>query len=222
MDARALEASWESLIARARSELDWSWPDRHKKALPEEQARYLTYLDTETWLKRHWKGAVRLDLHRLPPQRILDLGTGSGHFSYVCRCLGHEVVGLERPGAGLEPFHEWLGLNVVYHAIEARKSLPRFEARFDTVTSWRVPFNKKRQTGDQGVYELFGLGEWAFLFDDIRDNVLRPGGRLALKMNALPNHVGLHYGDPELMAFFRARGALPETKEMHVIFDPLR
>ncbi len=217
------EERWEGVLAQARTELDWSELATIARRLPPKHAdHYLTYLDAEMWFRKLWREVMRLDLHRSPRQRVLDLGTGPGYFAYICRCLGHDVLGLERPGAELDDFHAWMGLQVVSHAIGSNKKLPALPRKFDTVTSFRVPFNKKRDSGDETSRELFDLDEWTFFLDDVRDNALRPGGRLALKMNSQPNHIGLHYGDPELMEFFAARGAVPETRKLYVTFDPLK
>lgn len=131
------------------------------------------------------------------------------------------MLGLERD-SGLNDFHDWLRVGVLHHAIGPKQALPDLPLRFDLVTSFRVPFNKKQDTGKKDQRDLFDLGEWAFLIDDIRDNVLRPGGRLTLKMNAQPGHVGLRYGDLELMEFFASRGAVSGQPDKYVTFDPLK
>jgi SAM-dependent methyltransferase len=222
MSATDPDAAADDLLACARSELDWDSLRAIRAELPKKHEHYLTYLDAATWFRKLWREAVRLRLHRMPSQRVLDLGTGPGHFAYICRYLGHKVLGLERPGACLDAFHEWMGLEVVSHAIAANRPLPRLPVRFDTVTAFRVPFNKKRETGDKSRRQLFDLDEWSFFLDDVRDHVLRPGGRLVLKMNSQPNHAGLHYGDPTLMDFLARRGAAPEQRRLYVTFDPLR
>jgi hypothetical protein len=131
---------------------------------------------------------------------------------------------LELPHAGLDDFHAWLGVEIVPHAIAASQPLPAFDEKFDLVTSFRVPFNKKRATRvrrKKGSCELFSLEEWGFFLDDLRDNVLRPGGKFAMKMNRQPeHHIGPRFGDSELTAFFESRGGA-EMSLRYVIFDPL-
>jgi SAM-dependent methyltransferase len=214
---------WPELMARARAELDWSKLDSVAESLPlRKHPSFADYLNVETWFQKFWHTEVtRLELERSPPLRILDLGTGPGFFPYLCRCLGHKALGLER-APGLQGFHEWMRVAVVYYAIGPRLLMPDFPVRFDLVTSFRVPFNKKEETGKKNKRELFDLKEWEFFLDDIRDNVLRPGGRFTLKMNAQPGHLGLRYGDPELMDYFASRGALPNQPDKYVTFDPLR
>jgi len=53
------------------------------------------YFDVCFWMKDKLERAKRLNLFDRPPLRILDLGTGAGHFPAVCAALGHEVIGLD-------------------------------------------------------------------------------------------------------------------------------
>jgi hypothetical protein len=59
-----------------------------------------------------------------------------------------------------------------------------------------------RPTGD-----LFTIDDWAFFLDDLRDNLLAPGGRVLLKMIGQKNRVGLHFEDAPLQEYFISRGA---------------
>src|SRR4051812_25393637 len=56
------------------------------------------YLHIEKHLQRSAKYATTLGLHRSRPLKILDLGCGSGYFLAVAKHLGHEAIGIDRPG----------------------------------------------------------------------------------------------------------------------------
>jgi hypothetical protein len=206
---------------QVREELDWNRYDEIRLALGGQTANKEKYLDAESWFLRMWKQAKRLDLQRLPPQRILDLGTGPGHFPYVCAALGHDAWGLDRPGtAAYEALTAWMGVRVVPHKIRAQVPLPTFPARFDLVTAFRIGFNSK---GHQGRFILFDLDDWGFFLDDLRDNVLMPQGRVALKMTgAQGDYSGLKFGDPPLMDYFESRGAVIDREDCFIRFDVLR
>jgi SAM-dependent methyltransferase len=212
---------FKDILSRAKGELDW---ELLKAIVPSKKHEsYADYLNAESWLRRFWDEEVtRLKLHTSSPKCILDLGAGPGYFLYLCRLLGHKVIGIERPRAALEDFHDWLGIPVVAHEIGARKRLPTFPIRFDLVTSFRVPFNTKRDTGRTDERYLFDLDEWSFFLDDVRDNLLAPGGTFSMKMNSQPKHIGLRYGDEELMAYFASRGARDGEPKQYVTFAPLR
>ncbi len=183
------------------------WPPR-----PHEQK----YLDTRRWLEKLWYAAAGLGLQNSRPLRILDLGTGAGHFPFVCRALGHEVVALDR---GDSPFFKamagWVGFEPVDHMIRPFRKLPDFGGRFDLVTAFRIGFNVKP---DRTTYDL---PEWTFFLDHIEDDILRPGGALCLKFNVSPNRTGRKADDPELRALFAAHGAR-DMPGRFVTFDPLR
>lgn len=174
------------------------------------------YLKPDRWLEEKWKLADILDLVDSPPLRILDLGTGAGHFPFVCRYLGHDCVALDQPGI---PIYDELcrlaGVERIDHRIEPRQPLPAFEQRFDLVTAFMVSFN----TRPDGT--LFDLDDWGFFLDDVRDRVLTPGGRLCLKLIRQHDRQGLKYGDPKLEAFFKSRGATLAQKNRYARFEPL-
>jgi hypothetical protein len=205
-----------------REHLDWSDFENICRDLGEQTPNKAKYFDNERWLLSMWKQAVRLDLHELLPQRVLDLGTGPGHFPYVCRVLGHDAWGINRPGeVAYLALTKWMDVNLVEHKIRARVPLPTFPAPFDTVTAFRVGFNS---TGLRGKNVLFDIEDWAFFLDDIRESVLKPNGRLVLKMIGQDGYgyAGLKFGDKPLMEYFESRGAVIIPKGRVVWFDPLR
>jgi len=209
-------------MERARSELDWKAFDAIAAKMPNQHPTKLKYLEIEKRFQEMWNEATRLDLHLRPRETVLDIGTGAGHFPYVCRYLGHEALALDRPGARFfDELRAWIGVDVIRHTIAPKQPLPSFPTRFETVTAFRIGFNRKDVSGLKGVSDLFDLGDWGYFLDDLRDNVLSPRGRLVMKLNWQPKHRGLHYGDSELMAFFQARGAMFADEGRYLTFDPL-
>jgi SAM-dependent methyltransferase len=200
--------------------LDLSAFEELCNATEERRDHKLSYADLELWIARAWKEAKRLGLDSSPPLDILDIGMGPGYFVYVCQRLGHRAVGLDRPGH--YPFwqglRQWLGArDVVEHTIKPFETLPANIGPFDLVTSYRAQFN---YVADEK--RLWTLAEWGFFLDHLRDQVLKPGGRLALRL-AKQEHKGeegLKRSDEALARFMADRGAV-QTKAL-LVFAPLR
>jgi SAM-dependent methyltransferase len=187
---------------------------------PELREHKLSYADVELWLTRSWKAARRLGLDKSPPLDVLEIGIGPGYFLYVCQQLGHRCVGIDRPGE--YPFwkavRQWLSVrNVVEHTIEPHKLLPKTLGTFDLVTAFRAQFNYNAE-----LERLWNLDEWSFFLDDLRDHVLRPGARFALRLGKQEHkgNEGLKRSDSELTEFMESRGAKDEAKVL--LFTPLR
>ena len=209
-----------SFLRQAFVELDWQKLEGILQDVAEGRANKVKYFEVEKWLVRSWTQAAYLDLHRLPPQRILDLGTGPGYFPYACRVLGHNAWALDKPGTPLyDVMCEWIGVDVVPHTITAKVPLPAFSTRFDLITAIRIGFNSK---GRRGNRVLFDLDDWGFFLDDLRDNLLQPGGRVLLKMIEQDDFTGLKFGDQPLLDYFASRGATFEHSKRFVLFDTLR
>jgi SAM-dependent methyltransferase len=178
----------------------------------------LKYADLNAHMKRAWKEAERLSLHKSPPLDVLDIGLGTGYFLHVCQRLGHCAVGLDRPGFEFwQRIRKWLGVhNVVEHTVRPNTPLPDL-GRFDIATAYACPFNFV-----QSERRLWSVSEWSFFFDQLRDDVLKPNGRLALKLRK--RYAAGFEPDPretELWAqLFRQRGATGLGSVL--LFDPLR
>lgn len=174
------------------------------------------YLETARWIEKKWRIAKLLGLQARPRLRILDIGTGPGHFPFVCQYLGHEVAALDMPGTALyDVLCLWMGVDRIDHRIEPHQPLPGFPHRFDLVTALMLGFNTRR---DGSLYDRH---DWTFFLDDVRDHVLAADGTLCLKMIGHPARCGLRYGDAELMELFAARGARFIPRQRYAIFDPL-
>jgi SAM-dependent methyltransferase len=156
------------------------------------------YVDQRRWLALAIEQAQELRLDRRKPCRILDLGSGAGYFLYVCKHLSHTGLGLDLdwPPLYFETF-KLLGLERVIWRIEPFQPLPCFAQRFDLVTAFAVCFNGHETD------QVWGPREWGFFLNDLRQNVLSPGGEIFLSLN--PEPYG-HY-TPELKRFFEERGA---------------
>lgn len=135
------------------------------------------WLDSAYWLYEKLLWAEHLGLDRERGLRILDLGTGGGHFCVVARGLGHEPVGLDRDDDYFGEICALLGVQRVVHAILPREPLPDL-GRFDLVTGFNVTFNNPSDLDKHWKKE-----DWRWLLDHLLLARLRPGGRIFLTPN---------------------------------------
>jgi SAM-dependent methyltransferase len=176
------------------------------------------YLEVDKWFSRMWVDVEDNGLQHSQPLDILDIGTGPGFFPLMCRELGHNCIGLDKPGQ--TPFYKYLrtaaGTTAIEHRISPFGKLPPLPSKFDLVTAIRSAFNVLHRES-----RLWNLEEWSFFLDDLRDNVLKPEGRFFLRMNKKYPYDGLSYGSRVLMDTFKKRGAVFKGGRV-ISFEPLR
>jgi SAM-dependent methyltransferase len=180
---------------------------RSRHAIPNPGIRIEKYLEMEKWLTTNIRRVLNLGLDFMPRKRVLDLGSGAGQFLYVCKRLGHDVLGLDLPDPSIAWYGEVLevfGVPRVLRSIDPFVPLPDLGPRFDYVCAFMVCFNRH-------VYEnAWKIDEWRFFLDDLRTH-LKPGAIVWLELN--PGLDGTHY-TPELRSFFESRGAIVDGKRL--------
>jgi SAM-dependent methyltransferase len=120
------------------------------------------YLDLERWIGVSIERVQRVGLDSGPRRRILDLGCGCGYFLYVCKLLGHEVLGVDVPEqrSMYTEIRELLGVPWAPHAIAPFEPLP-VVGPFDVMTAHMVTFNGHRTAN------VWGPREWDWLLGHI-------------------------------------------------------
>jgi SAM-dependent methyltransferase len=186
-------------------DIDWlQFKDlRHKYPCRPGSPQINRFEDIVYWIDINIERAQDVWLDRAPPLRILDLGSGAGYFLYVCKHLGHDVLGFD---TDREPLFgattELLGVRRVIGRIERQTPLPDFGQTFDLVTAHRICFHRIGKARD-GVE--WTTADWKFFIDDVRSNLLNDNGRLLLDFNPRPD--GSSFFTPALREFFRTQGA---------------
>jgi SAM-dependent methyltransferase len=178
---------------------------RAKYANPDDRKGWPKYVDAAHRLELAIKQARLLHLDRPKSRHVLDIGSGAGYFLFVCKRLGHSVMGLDLdwPPMYAEMFR-LLEIRRNIWRIEPFHPLPRLGERFDLVTGFAVCFNS------HGSQSVWGVKEWDFFLDDVRKNILSPSGEIYLELNPEP----WGYYTPELGDFFRRLGASVSGKRI--------
>jgi len=163
------------------------------------------YANIERWIKANIERVQDLQLHRLPPQDILDLGCGGGFFLFICQQLGHRCMGLDLEWFPL--FTELLDLFQIERKtweIKPFEPLPDLGRKFDWITAFSTGFNRRKRVP-------WRLPEWKFFLDDL-ENYLQPGGKIFFALN--PERKAGRYYSNELREFFLSRGAELERERI--------
>jgi len=178
---------------------------RAKYRNPEDKKGWPKYVDARHRLELATKQARALHLDRRRPARILDIGSGAGYFLFVCKQLGHTGMGLDLdwPPMYAEMF-KLMQIPRRIWRIERFQRLPDLGMRFDVLTGFAVCFNS------HGSDQVWGVEEWEFFLDDVRNNLVTTTGEIYFELN--PESWG--YCTPELGRFFRRQGAIVEGKKI--------
>ncbi|WP_246158099.1 class I SAM-dependent methyltransferase [Reyranella soli] len=177
-DAETLD-NLRALMARVDSARLDALRTEHAEAMrTADPASGYKYLDVAYFTLLKLLLARELGLDRGPPRRILDIGTAGGHFPFVCRHFGHDVVAIDVENPLYEGITACLGVQRTIARVEPYRPLPDLGGRFDLITVCNTTFNER---GDPPVY--WTPAEWQFLLDDLVANHLRYPGELYVKLN---------------------------------------
>jgi SAM-dependent methyltransferase len=141
------------------------------------------FLRLDDWLPAIVSRSSLLEIQNCNPLTILDLGTGTGLFPFVCQNLGHTATGLDLPGDLMrDPEREIFTQMPEIFGVTVRRSPIRAFApiegigSYDLITAFLVNFNNHKRSDE------WSRGEWEYLIADLRTH-LNPGGRIALMLN---------------------------------------
>jgi SAM-dependent methyltransferase len=178
---------------------------RARYANPDDKKGWPKYVDAGHRLDLAIKQARSVQLDRRKPLRVLDIGSGAGYFLFVCKQLGHSVLGLDLdwPPMYAEMF-DMMEMPRCVWRIEPFQPLPDLGGRFDFLTGFAVCFNS------HGSDHVWAMKEWEFFLNDVEKNVLSESGEVYFELNPEP----WGYYTPELSEFFRRRGARVDGKKV--------
>lgn len=168
------------------------------------------YLDIAKHTFQNLKKVRALGPHTMRPGGVLDIGAGAGFFCYAAKLCGHEAIAIQPFDRTTKPYQillDLLGVAMSDQAIDEQQPIARSSPvtdRFDLITAFAIMFNRRGMGVDA---EHWTAEDYQFFLDDLRANLLRPGGRVVLKLH------GPLYGEEddfgaERTAYYCALGEL--------------
>jgi SAM-dependent methyltransferase len=138
------------------------------------ESRWHKYLDLSVYVPVSVGICRELKLIGAPPQRILDIGCGTGLFLYCARYFGHDGIGTDIEATMMAEMAAMLGVERRVEAVQAFTpvSVP---GPFDLITCMGTQFDRP-QTG------AWGCAEWAYFLRDLETR-LTASGRVFLRIN---------------------------------------
>jgi SAM-dependent methyltransferase len=184
---------------------------KRRHAMDDPGDAWPKYLDIQRWMEINLSRVRDLGLDLGGRKRVLDIGCGTGYFLYICKYLGHDVLGMDLDEErGFAEMTDLLGVPRVIWRVEAYQPLPELGRKFDVIAAHMICFNGHKSD------KLWKISEWEYFLDNLAANHLEPGGQVCLELNR-------EYDDslytPELKAYFESRGADIHTQRVH--FNPL-
>lgn len=171
------------------------------------------WLDLAHYLRVRYSYVVALGLDQRPPLRLLDIACGPGHFGYICRFFGHDVLGIDVPGNEvLNDLIDVLAVPRVATPIKPKTPLPDI-GRFDYVTAFHANFHWHKH------YGLFNYADWALFMEDLLNQHLTAHGQVYLHMNDTLSRPGVDLEDAAFAEFVAAHGGCMLERRTIVIDD---
>jgi hypothetical protein len=150
------------------------------------KADTLKYLDPLVWFESKLGFALRLGLDAAASRRILDIGTGPGHFAVVARFFGHDVVGTEVPrraqgvrGSGhlYDALCDAFKVSRIAHSVRPFGDLRDIAGTYDMLTSFLAGFNVDERK------RPWTITHWKHFLASVRRDVLAPDGTVFLNLS---------------------------------------
>lgn len=169
------------------------------------------YLELARWIDANLRRVRDLELDLGRRKRVLDIGSGTGYFLYICGLLGHDAIGIDLDETPM--FNEMtnlLGVRRTVGRVQPFVPLLDLGAKFDVITAHMICFNGHKSD------RLWKRSEWEYFLNDLTRRLL-PGGIVWFEFNR--EFDGTCFS-PELEKYFESRGA--EISSNRVVFNSIR
>ncbi len=171
--------------------------------------------------------ANHLKLNESQNLDILDIGTGSGFFPYICNLYGHYAESCdERYVLPWEEGYRHLKIDPVNYLFEKNKSVGNiFNKKFDLIVSFRSFIGTTKNWFPKNDVDIWNIDEWKFFLKDCSAHLLKNNNSRIFfscnradelpPYNTMPKEDITIWGSKELGNFFRPyqidRGIHPNT-----------
>lgn len=169
------------------------------------------YFDIPLFLADRIRSALSLNLVNASPKKILDIGSGPGHFGAVCNALGHEVLGIDVSHELYSRLCDVMGVKTRVCPVRRRKKLPDLGNKFDLVTAIWVCFDVLG-VDDAGKQTYWSIEDWKFFVEDLFSNQVTDDGAVYLSLNLHAATKGGKEYNSELLGWCKKNGAATNTE----------
>lgn len=192
--------------------------EKYRSAVLTSDPTYMyKYLDLAHWLKDKIARAFAMGLAEGPPLRILDLGTGAGHFLAVCNVLGHQTVGIDLEFPFYVDLCALMGVDRRSWRVRPREALPESLGAFDLVTAFQVKFDALGFNPDHG-HLYWSLHDWDYFLRDVTSRRMRYPGQIRLQLNSRILADGSRERFSDVLAAFRDAGGQVDEMASEIAF----
>lgn len=168
------------------------------------------YFDVVYWSAHKLKLVRDLGLDRKPSRRVLDLGTGVGHFMAMANFFGNECIGIDVDFPMYGDLAKLMNVRREIVPVMRHQPMSSFGGKFDLVTAIWISFNSYYTPGERNmmVRNYWTPNDWAFLLNDLVANHLHFPGRIYFVLNQNQSADGSYAFDPALFDWFESQGAM--------------
>jgi len=137
------------------------------------------YADFAFWTRRNVLLAEWLELDRMPPLDILDIGMGPGNFVMVANSMGHRCVGTDVADAWYGALCELAGAKRIIAPVEDAEPYRPAARRFDLITIMLPVFHRRSMNKQR---EYWTTERWGRFLRGLARDMLVEGGRIFILM----------------------------------------
>jgi len=145
------------------------------------------YLDLAPWIRLHSKIALQLNLDTRASSRVLDIGSGGGHFLAVAMSHGHHVTALDLPDCDIySDLLKLFGVPRVAGGVYLGQALPSQIGRYDIIT-----INAQNFDIHVGSERRWDVRDWLEFLEYLTANHLDYPGELFVGLNKSAGPTGM-------------------------------
>lgn len=183
----------------------------------EPRVGHLKYIEPVIWTADKLATSLQLGLDERAPLRILDIGTGPGHWQLAARHFGHSVTATELPdlidgdshrGRFYRAMCKLHGVEPLPLKVQPKTRISGVGNGYDLVTVFMAIFN-----GDD---EGNGWDEatWRFFLSDLAENIVAPAGGLHMRLSR-------QLTPDSIWQFLKSHATQANDRNMDIRFDDL-